>query len=120
VRIIEVDAVPIERFGSIGVTMHLTTSAPRTRLVTDGPATLAVAELAAGGVIGRHPAVGPQLLTVVTGAVEVSGGDGQQRRLAAGEAVLFEPGEQHETTAAEPATLAIVEWTGSPAPPASG
>lgn len=102
--------MPIERFGSTGVTMHLPTAAPRTRFNTDGPTSLAIAELAAGGALGRHPAVGPQLLSVVAGTVTVAGGDGRWHSLSVGDTVLFEQGEEHETRADDPATVAILEW----------
>ncbi|WP_154674257.1 cupin domain-containing protein [Nakamurella lactea] len=112
--------MPIERFGSTGVTMHLPTADPQARFRTDGPTTMAVAELAAGAVLGRHPAVGPQLLSVVAGTVTVAGDDGRWQSLSAGEAVLFAPGEEHETRADAPATLAILEWAGSPDPGGAG
>ena len=48
-------------------------------------------------IIGRHPAGGRQLLVVLSGEAEVAGAEGTVRRLAAGEAAVWEPGEVHET-----------------------
>lgn len=62
-----------------------------------------------GGVIGRHPAVGRQLLVVLHGEAEVSGADGAVRRLAPGQAAVWEPGEPHETRSAVGMTALIVE-----------
>ncbi len=53
--------------------------------------------LSPGGTIGRHPAAGRQLLVVLSGEAEVSGAEGTVRRLAAGQAAVWEPGEVHET-----------------------
>lgn len=92
------------------MTIHHPTSTPDTLLASDGPATLVVAELQRGGVIGRHPATGPQLLVVAAGTVDVTDGDGEVARLTIGQAVLFEPGEQHETRAITDSTIAIQEW----------
>ncbi|MFN2471537.1 MAG: cupin domain-containing protein [Gaiellaceae bacterium] len=64
-------------------------------------------ELAAGGVIGRHPAGGPQLLVVVEGAGMVSGSDGRERPVEAGDAVFWEAGEEHETRS-DAGLLAVV------------
>ncbi len=58
---------------------------------------LIAVSLAPGGVIGRHPAAGRQLLVVLSGEAEVSGAEGTVRRLAAGQAAVWEPGEVHET-----------------------
>ena len=45
-------------------------------LTAPGPAQAAIFRLGAGGRIGRHPAVVPQVLAVVDGSGLVSGGDG--------------------------------------------
>jgi len=56
-----------------------------------------VIEIAAGGVVGRHPAVVTQLFAVVRGSGWVSGDDGKREPIAAGEAVVWDPGEEHES-----------------------
>lgn len=56
-----------------------------------------VLRLGAGGRIGRHPAVGHQVFAVVEGEGMVSGSDFVEHRIRAGEAAVWQPGEQHET-----------------------
>jgi quercetin dioxygenase-like cupin family protein len=70
---------------------------------------LVAVSLAAGGVIGRHPVVGRQLLVVLTGEAEVAGAEGTVRRLAPGQAAVWEPGELHETRSPGGMTAMIVE-----------
>jgi quercetin dioxygenase-like cupin family protein len=65
--------------------------------------------LAPGGVIGRHPAAARQLLVVLDGEAEVSGADGAPRRLSAGQAAVWEPGESHETRSATGLSALIIE-----------
>jgi quercetin dioxygenase-like cupin family protein len=62
-----------------------------------GDAHVVVIEVGAGGVVARHPAVGAQLFAVVSGSGWVSGSDGGREPIRAGEAVLWEPGEEHES-----------------------
>jgi quercetin dioxygenase-like cupin family protein len=74
-----------------------------------GSAHVVVMEIEAGGVVGRHPAVGAQLFAVVRGTGWVSGGDGQREQISAGEAVLWKPGEQHESGSDEGMTVLVLE-----------
>jgi GrpB-like predicted nucleotidyltransferase (UPF0157 family)/quercetin dioxygenase-like cupin family protein len=62
-----------------------------------GPVQVSFMSLPAGGLIGRHPTVGRQLLCVVGGKGWVVGGDGLRRTIRSGEAACWEPGEEHET-----------------------
>jgi GrpB-like predicted nucleotidyltransferase (UPF0157 family) len=70
-----------------------------------------IMHLAAGGRIGRHPAVGRQLFAVVAGAGWVSGGTGERRAIGAGYAAVWEPGEDHETTTEDGLTAVCIEGT---------
>ncbi|EON23931.1 MULTISPECIES: cupin domain-containing protein [Nocardioides] len=65
--------------------------------------------LGPGGVIGRHPASGRQLLVVLSGEAQVAGHDGTVRTIGAGEAAVWEPGEPHETRSPAGMTAMIVE-----------
>jgi quercetin dioxygenase-like cupin family protein len=56
-----------------------------------------VLTIAAGGRVGRHPTRLWQLFAVVSGEGWVSGADGRPEPLRAGEAVVWEPGEEHES-----------------------
>ena len=68
-----------------------------------------VIELAPGGVVARHPAAATQLFVVVSGTGWVSGGDGDRVPIRAGEAVAWEPGEEHESGSDEGMTALVVE-----------
>ncbi len=65
--------------------------------------------LGPGGVIGRHPAAGRQLLVVLSGSAEVAGHEGEVRTIGPGEAAVWEPGEAHETRSPTGLTAMIVE-----------
>jgi quercetin dioxygenase-like cupin family protein len=68
-----------------------------------------VIEIGPGGVVGRHPAVVAQLFVVVRGTGWVSGADGLRIQISAGEAVFWEPGEEHESGSDEGMTALVVE-----------
>ena len=68
-----------------------------------------VIELGAGGNVGRHPAAGQQLFAVLRGSGWVAGGDGVSQELRAGEAVLWEAGEEHESGSDLGLTALVVE-----------
>jgi quercetin dioxygenase-like cupin family protein len=68
-----------------------------------------VIEIGPGGVVGGHPAVVAQLFAVVRGTGWVSGADGLRIQISAGEAVLWEPGEEHESGSDEGMTALVVE-----------
>lgn len=68
-----------------------------------------VMELGPGGVVGRHPAVVAQLFVVVRGSGWVSGGAGAPEEIRAGEAVLWEAGEEHDSGSEEGMTALVVE-----------
>ena len=68
-----------------------------------------VMEVGPGGVVARHPAVIAQLFVVVRGSGWVSGAEGGREAIAAGQAVLWEPGEEHESGSDEGMTALVVE-----------
>ncbi len=70
---------------------------------------LVAVTLAPGGVIGRHPADGRQLLVVLSGEAQVAGYDGTVRTIGVGEAAVWEPGEAHETRSPTGLVAMIVE-----------
>ncbi|AKU18912.1 hypothetical protein VV02_13630 [Luteipulveratus mongoliensis] len=81
------------------------------------PAHVAVLTLGPDGLIGRHPAVGEQLLVVLTGSARVSGADGATAIVSPGRAVLWHADEEHETEAgSEGLTALVVEGPFEPAP----
>lgn len=79
----------IGAFGSTGFTLGH---------VGDGVHAIVI-RLDAGGRIGRHPAVRPQLLIPVSGRAAVAGGDATPPvGIGPGQAVVWDQGESHETT----------------------
>jgi quercetin dioxygenase-like cupin family protein len=76
----------------------------------------AIFRLGPGGRIARHPATMPQILAVLDGAGHVSGGDGAFEPIAAGQAVFWAAGEEHETVTDGGLTALVLEADGlSPA-----
>jgi quercetin dioxygenase-like cupin family protein len=104
VRVLDLRAVahrPIEAHGSRGFEIGAFAVAADTSMV--------MVRLRAGGVIGRHPAAGRQLLVVVEGDARVRGGDGPVVDLGPGEAAVWEPGEPHETRTTDGLVAMVVE-----------
>jgi len=97
----------VELSGERPVTAPGSANAAVRRLGADAHAV--VIDLGPGGIVGRHPAAGAQLFIVVLGTGWVSGGDGEREQIRAGEAVLWEPGEEHESGSDEGMTVLVVE-----------
>ena len=86
------------------------TVAPLTPSIFEGsPIQAAIFRVAPGGRLSRHPATLPQILAVLEGSGEVSGEDGVAEPIAAGEAVFWSQGEEHETRSASGLTALIIE-----------
>jgi mannose-6-phosphate isomerase-like protein (cupin superfamily) len=101
-RIVEVSAVQprtVDKFGSRGLTMGT--------LCPDAHVTAAT--LKPDGFIGRHRAVVDQCLVVIEGSATVSGEDGSIVAIEAGQAALWEAGENHETRTQDGVRVLIIE-----------
>jgi quercetin dioxygenase-like cupin family protein len=70
---------------------------------------VACVRLAPGGLIGRHEAVRRQLLAVVVGDAVVSGADGVEQQLSAGQAAVWEAAEMHQTRSLNGLTAIVIE-----------
>jgi quercetin dioxygenase-like cupin family protein len=70
---------------------------------------LVTVRLKAGGVIGRHPAAGRQLLVVLSGDAVVAGSSGDPVVLRPGQAAVWEPNEPHETRSTTGLVALLVE-----------
>ena len=89
------------------------TVAPLSAPILQGsPFQAAVFRIAPGGRIVRHPATYPQILAVLDGSGEVSGADGVDEPVEAGDAVFWQAGEDHETRTAAGLTALIIEGAG--------
>ena len=62
-----------------------------------------------GGRLRRHPAGSPQILAVLEGSGEVSGANGVDEPIGAGEAVFLHEGEDHEMKSEAGLTALIIE-----------
>ncbi len=62
-----------------------------------------------GGRLRRHPATVPQILAVLEGSGEVSGANGVDEPIGAGEAVFLHEGEDHEVKSEAGLTVLILE-----------
>jgi mannose-6-phosphate isomerase-like protein (cupin superfamily) len=89
----------IDRFESV---------AARVRRISP-EAHVVVIEIGAGGRVGRHPTAAQQLFAVVRGSGWVAGGDGGREDITAGQAVLWETGEEHQSGSDEGMTALVVE-----------
>lgn len=98
-------------YDSVGVTAQA--------LVRGAEVAVTVLHVAAGGEIGRHPAVVDQLLMVTSGRGAVQGGDGTWNDIGTGQAVLWRAGEEHTTRTVEDLTAVVVEMPGLPLAPRS-
>jgi len=97
----------VELSGEREVTAPGSVSARVRRLAPE--AHVVVIEVGPGGVVARHPAIGAQLFAVVRGSGWVSGDDGERASISAGEAVLWEAGEEHESGSDDGMIVLVVE-----------
>jgi quercetin dioxygenase-like cupin family protein len=97
----------VELRGEREVTAPGSISARVRRLASEAHAV--VIEIAPGGVVARHPAVVSQLFVVVSGSGWVSGNDDEREAIRAGEAVVWDQGEEHESGSDEGMTALVVE-----------
>lgn len=68
-----------------------------------------VAELAAGAILPRHPAGPAQTFYVVAGRGRVAGADDVEVPVGPGDAVTWEPGEEHTSWADTAMTVVVVQ-----------
>ncbi|MFD8071871.1 cupin domain-containing protein [Streptomyces sp. NPDC059718] len=113
--------------GEWAVTGHGSTGLHATRLATgEGPLHLTCLSVEPGGVIGTHPAPVPQMFLVIAGEGWIAGPDGNRVRIAAGQGVRWEQGEDHTSgtdvgftaLAIEGASIELFEPTAVPNPDA--
>ena len=84
--------------------------APLTRPFEEGALVqAAIFRFARGGRIRRHAGTYPQILAVLEGSGEVSGANGVDEPIRAGEAVYLSEGEDHELKSEAGLTALIIE-----------
>lgn len=72
-----------------------------------------IAHFSAGGTLGEHAAPMRQMFAILSGEGEVVSDGGEPRRVSAGQAVIWESGEVHQSWAVTEMVVVIVETTGS-------
>ncbi|HEU4675410.1 MAG TPA: hypothetical protein VFS29_05450 [Motilibacteraceae bacterium] len=106
-RLIPFDAgrgADITRFGTHGVR-----GVPLARATELARYSVLVMHLDPGGAVGRHEAVVDQLFAVVAGSGWAEGADAARVEVAAGQAVLWEAGEEHAAGTDVGLTALVVE-----------
>ena len=109
-RRLTLPSATVQDFGSTGVSLKPLARADEP---TDGHA-VDLVSYAARSRIGRHPTPFWQLLAVVSGEGWVAGPDGHAFPIGPGEAVLWEPGEEHASGSSGGMVVVLVQ---SPLPP---
>lgn len=71
-----------------------------------------IARIGAGGTLGEHRAPVRQIFAVISGSGQVRTSDGPRKTISEGHAVIWEPGEVHQTWASTDMVVVIVETTG--------
>jgi quercetin dioxygenase-like cupin family protein len=95
---------PVPAYESVGLTAEA--------LARGESVAVTVLRVEAGGRIGRHPAMGDQMLLVVAGRGRVRSGDGPWHPVAVGDVVRWRDGEDHTTEADDDLTAFVVEAPG--------
>ncbi|TXL63620.1 cupin [Cerasibacillus terrae] len=78
-------------------------------LHTENKTHIACMHLKAGGIVGLHEAIVPQLLLVVQGEATVTGKDNQSKQVYEGDAVFWEKGELHKTVSKHGMMAIVIE-----------
>lgn len=107
-RIVALPSRRISAHASRGVEMEFLP-----RLLGADSARVHLARLTVGGTLGEHPASVPQVFAIIDGEAEVSAGGGVRRRISAGQAAIWEPGEVHQSWALTDLVAVIVETSGT-------
>jgi mannose-6-phosphate isomerase-like protein (cupin superfamily) len=86
------------------------TIAPLTAPMSEGSLIqAAIFHVAPGGSLRRHPTTGPEIFAILEGSGVVSGTDGSEEPIAAGEAVFWHEGEEQEMKSTNGLTALIIE-----------
>jgi quercetin dioxygenase-like cupin family protein len=89
------------------------TVAPLTASIFEGaPIQAAIFRVAPGGRLLGHSATFPQIFAVLEGSGHVTGEDGMDEPISAGEAVFWRKGEEHGTASVAGLTALIIEGDG--------
>jgi quercetin dioxygenase-like cupin family protein len=73
---------------------------------------VAVFRFEPGGRLRGRPGTHPQIFAILDGSGEVSGADGNDEPIEAGEAVFLDPGEEHGMKSGAGLTALVIEGEG--------
>lgn len=90
IRLDEISGKNISQYGSDFIMRKI--------LMTNQPSHVGIMELKGNGLVGYHEAAVPQILIVLEGEGWVRGAGETKEKVKAGDVVLWEKGEGHETT----------------------
>jgi hypothetical protein len=96
----------ITEYGSQGV--HMSEAA---RLGNVDGFSVHLAHIAPGGLLGRHPTRLWQLFAVTSGSGWVAAADGVRHAIESGQAVMWSPGEEHESGSDKGMSVVIAQST---------
>ena len=112
-RRVPIENKPVTAFGTTGVAASTLMRAGK----LEGAA-VDVLAFEPGALLGRHPNRLWQLFSVVSGTGWAAGADGVQASLSPGDAVLWEPGEEHESGTDDGMVAVVVQTPMPPLPDA--
>jgi quercetin dioxygenase-like cupin family protein len=101
---VELDHGDVTEYGSRGIYMQ-----EAARLHDADEFAVHLASVAPGGTLGRHPTRLWQLFAVTAGSGWVTAADGVRQPVRAGQAVLWSPGEEHESGSDEGMSVVITQ-----------
>jgi quercetin dioxygenase-like cupin family protein len=101
---VDLDHGGVTEYGSHGI--HMSEAA---RLHNADEFRVHLATVAPGGTLGRHPTRLWQLFAVTSGSGWVTASDGARQPIRTGEAVLWSPGEEHESGSDEGMSVVITQ-----------
>jgi quercetin dioxygenase-like cupin family protein len=96
----------VTEYGSRGV--HMSEAA---RLEEVDGISVHLARIAPGGLLGRHPTRVWQLFAVTSGSGWVTASDGVRHAIQSGQAVMWSPGEVHQSGSDEGMSVVITQST---------
>ena len=80
--------------------------------MTNQPSHVGIMDLKENGLVGFHDTTVPQMLIILEGAGWVRAGEEEKVKIAAGDVVLWEKGEGHETTTEKGLKAIVIETEG--------
>jgi quercetin dioxygenase-like cupin family protein len=93
------------------ITAHDSAGASVTPVAKSDHVSVVQIELEPDGVLGMHPATVPQLFVVIAGEGTVRSGGSEPQLVAAGDAVWWDAGEEHETRSDTGLLALVIEST---------